>query len=120
MIKFVMCCTRHPDMSREEFQDYWLNKHAPFYMSFAEKFGTKKYIQSHTISSPMNDILQQSRNMQPAYDGVAEVWFESEEALVAAMSTEKGQQISQQLLDDESNFIDHTKSSAFIVNEHQL
>jgi hypothetical protein len=22
MIKFVMCCTRHPDMTREQFQDY--------------------------------------------------------------------------------------------------
>jgi hypothetical protein len=26
MIKFVMCVTRHPDMSREEFKDYWMNK----------------------------------------------------------------------------------------------
>jgi len=32
MIKFVMCITRHPEMSREEFKDYWMNNHGPFFM----------------------------------------------------------------------------------------
>lgn len=49
MIKFIMCCTRQEGMSREEFQDYWLNKHAPFFMKNASKMRAKKYIQSHTI-----------------------------------------------------------------------
>jgi len=35
MIKFVMCCTRHPDMTREQLQDYWLNNHGPFFMKNA-------------------------------------------------------------------------------------
>lgn len=48
MIKFVMCLTRHPDMTREEFQDYWMNKHGPFFMSNADTMGAKKYVQSHT------------------------------------------------------------------------
>ena len=117
MMKFIMCCTRHPNMSREQFQDYWQNNHGPFYMKFAEKFGTLKYVQSHTLNTPLNEGLQQSRNMQPAYDGVAEVWFESEEALMSAMGSEDGQRISEQLLADESKFIDHSKSSAFIVRE---
>ena len=30
MIKFVMCIRRHPDMTREQFQDYWMNKHGPY------------------------------------------------------------------------------------------
>lgn len=89
-------------------------------MKFAEAFGTKKYVQSHTVNTPLNEALQQSRNMLPAYDGVAEVWFESEEALVSAMSSEEGQRLSQMLLEDESTFIDHSKSSAFIVREHEL
>ena len=50
----------------------------------------KKYIQSHTIDTPLNDGLKESRGMQLAYDGVAEVWFESEEDLMAAMSSEAG------------------------------
>ena len=46
--------------------------------------------------------------------------FESEEDLVAAMSSPEGQKLSATLLEDEGNFIDHSKSSAFIVREHEL
>ena len=117
MIKFVMCITRHPDMTREEFQDYWMNKHGPFFMENAGTMRAKKYVQSHTIDTPLNEALRTSRSMLPAYDGVAEVWFESEEELVEAMSLPEGQKLSAALLEDESNFIDHSKSSAFIVKE---
>jgi len=120
MIKFVMCLTRHPDMSREQFRDYWSKQHGPFFMRNAEVMGAKKYVQSITLDSPLNDGLRESRGMQPAYDGVAEVWFESEEALMAGMSSPEGQQLSAALLEDEGNFVDHARSSAFIVEEHEL
>jgi hypothetical protein len=55
--------------------------------------------------------------MRAEYDGVAEVWFDSEDALVAGMSSPEGQQLGAALLEDERNFVDHSKSSAFIVEE---
>ena len=120
MIKFVMCLTRHPSMTREEFRDYWENKHGPFYMKNAAGMGAKKYVQSHTLDTPLNEGLRASRGMQPEYDGVAEVWFESEEALMAGMSTPEGQQIGAALLVDEGNFVNHSKSAAFIVEEREF
>lgn len=117
MIKFVMCLYRHPDMTREQFQDYWLNKHAPLFRSFAETFRAKRYVQDHTLDTPLNAILRDSRGMAEAYDGVAVVWFESEEELVAAMSSPEGQRVSAVLLEDESTFVDHTRSTAFIAKE---
>ncbi len=120
MIKFVMCLTRHPNMSREEFKDYWMNSHGPFFMSNADAMGAKKYVQSHTIDTPLNEGIRASREMQPEYDGVAEVWFESEEALIEGMSSPEGQKLGAALLEDEKNFIDHTKSCAFIVKEHEF
>ena len=120
MIKFVMCITRHPDMSREEFMDYWMNKHGPFFMQNAAAMRAKKYVQSQTIDTPLNEGLRSSRGMQPEYDGVAEVWFESEEDLMAGMSSPEGQKLGAALLEDEGKFIDHSKSSAFIVKEHEL
>jgi uncharacterized protein (TIGR02118 family) len=120
MIKFVMCITRHPDMTREEFRDYWMNKHGPFFMENAGAMRAKKYVQSHTLVTPLNEGLRSSRGMRPAYDGVAEVWYESEEELMAGMSSPEGQKLGEALLSDESNFIDHSKSSAFIVEEHEL
>lgn len=120
MIKFVMCITRHPDLSRAQFQDYWKNNHAPFFMQNAETMGAKKYVQSHTLDTPLNEGLRSSRGMRTEYDGVAEVWFESEEALVQAMSSTAGQKLSAALQEDEANFIDHSKSSAFIVEEQEF
>lgn len=120
MIKFVMCITRHPDMTRKEFKDYWMNKHGPFFKRNADVMGAKKYVQSHTIDSPLNDGLRNSRGMLPEYDGVAEVWFESEAALMKGMGSPEGRKLGAALLEDEANFIDHSKSSAFIVQEHEI
>lgn len=120
MIKMVMCLRRRKDLTREQFLDYWLNKHAPFFNENAAKMRTKRYVQSHTLDTPLNEGLRGSRGMEPEYDGVAEVWFESEEELMAAMSSAEGQQLGEALLADEQNFIDHSRSSAFIVREHEL
>jgi len=115
-----MCLRRQPEMTREQFQDYWLNKHGPFFMKNAGNMRAKRYVQSHTIESPLNEGLRDSKGMQPEYDGMAEVWFESEEELMEAMSSPEAQQFGAALLEDEGNFIDHSKSSAFIVREHEL
>ena len=89
-------------------------------MENAAAMGAKKYLQSHTIDTPLNEGLRASRNMRPEYDGVAEVWFGSEEELVEGMSSPEGQKLGAALLEDEGNFIDHSKSSAFIVEEYEF
>ncbi len=120
MIKFVMNLTRHPKMSRAEFKAYWEQHHAPLFLKNAETLGARKYIQSLTIDSPLNQGLRESRGMLAEFDGVAEVWFDSEQALIEGMSSEEGQQIAAALQADEHNFIDHTKSAAYIVEEQAL
>ena len=120
MVKLVMCLRRRPDLTREQFQDYWLNQHGPFFQKNAGAMRSKRYVQSHTIETPLNDGMRESRGMQPDYDGVAEVWFESEDDMMEAMSSPEGQELGAALLEDEGNFIDHSKSSAFIVREHEL
>ena len=114
MIKFVMCITRHPDLSRDEFKDYWMHQHGPFFMKNAAVIGAKKYVQSHTLNSDLNQGLKDSRGMMPEFDGVAEVWFESEEALIRGMTSPEGQELGAALIEDENKFIDHSKSTAFL------
>lgn len=115
-----MCLHRHPKLTREEFQDYWLNKHGPFFQENATTMGAKKYVQSHTVDTPLNEGFRASRGLMPEYDGVAEVWFDSEDELVTAMSSPEGQKLGAALHADEQTFIDHSKSSAFIVRELEL
>ena len=120
MIKLIMCLTRRVDLSRAQFQAYWLNSHGSFFQSKAAVMRAKKYVQSHTLDTPLNEGFRASRGMLPEYDGVAEVWFESEQDLMEAMSSPEGQELGAALLKDEGNFIDHSKSCAFMVREHEL
>ena len=78
---------------------------------------SKRYVQSHTITSPLNEGMKASRGMMDEYDGVAEVWFESESELMEAMGSDEMANLAQVLMEDEQTFIDHTASCAFIVNE---
>ena len=120
MIKLIMCLRRKPDLTREQFLDYWKNQHGPFFQKNATTMRAKKYVQSHTLETPLNQGFRESRGMQPEYDGVAEVWFESEQDLMEAMGSQEGRQFGVALLEDENNFIDHSTSSAFIVREHEF
>ena len=120
MVKLVMCLCRNPKMSREQFQDYWLNSHGPFFQKFADTHKAKKYVQNHTIDTPLNNELRESRGMAQEYDGVAEIWFESEKEFVDAMSSPEGQKLGAALFEDEANFLDHAKSTAFFAEEHEL
>lgn len=120
MIKLVMCLRRRADLSRAEFQDYWQNQHGPFFQKNAATMRSRRYVQSHTIDSPLNDGMRESRGMLGEFDGVAEVWFDSEEDLMEAMGSEEMQQLSVALLEDEGKFVDHSKSCAFIVREQEF
>jgi uncharacterized protein (TIGR02118 family) len=121
MIKLVMCVNRLPQLSREEFQDYWLNNHGPLFKKFADTYRAKKYIQSHTIDSKLNENVRKSRDMQELeYDGITEIWWESEDDFIAAISSEEGQKLRTVFLDDEAKFLDFSKSTAFFTKEHTI
>jgi hypothetical protein len=89
-------------------------------MKNEETMNATAYVQLHTLETPMNGALRESRGMMAEFDGIAEVCFESEEAFIAGMSSPEGQELGAALLEDEGNFIDHSKSSAFLVREHEF
>ena len=120
MIKFVFCLRRKEGMTREEFQSYWLNTHGPLVQKHAPATGCRRYVQVHTATTPLDDLLAGSRGAPEPYDGVAELWWDSVEDLVASASTPDGQKAAQELLEDERNFIDHARSPLWLAEEHQL
>jgi uncharacterized protein (TIGR02118 family) len=120
MLKFVYTVRRHPSLSAEEFRKYWLEKHGPLVRSFAEKLHARRYVQSHTIDSPLNVYAQQPRGTKPPYDGLTEIWWDRAEDLIAALSTPEGQQINQALTQDEARFCDLPNCSVFFTEEHTI
>ena len=120
MIKFVFCAKRHMNMSRAEFQDYWLNHHGPLFNKFADTYRAVRYVQSHTIDSPLNENIRKSRGTSEAYDGVGEIWWQSEEDFLAAINSPEGQKLRAMFVEDEARFINLSASSAFFTVEHVL
>lgn len=119
MIKLSFCLRRLPHLSREEFQAYWRGTHAPLVAARADVLNISRYVQSHSSSDPDYAALGESRGSAGQdYDGVAELWWESKDALMAAFGTEAGRAAAADLLADEAKFIDLPNSPLFIVEEH--
>ena len=121
MIKLVYCIVRRADMTAEKFHRTWLVHHAPLVESVAEALHALRYVQSHTVHADINDLLQSSRGgMQPAYDGITEIWWNSLADLENALSSESGRAASARLEQDEARFIDFARSRIFITQEHEI
>jgi uncharacterized protein (TIGR02118 family) len=124
MIKMIYCVRRLPDIGHDEFHKYWLEKHGPLVRERAPAMNVKRYVQSHTIPDsddvPLNEGLRQSRGSLEPFDGAAELWWESIEDLVAQAGTPEGAKAAEELLEDEKNFIDFSRSSIFFVEEHEI
>ena len=110
MIKLTFCLTRLPHLSREAFQDYWRNTHAPLVASVAEVLRIRRYSQLHSLSAELNAPWRASRQAPPEYDGVAELWFDSLDALAANAERPDARTAAALLLEDERRFIDLPKS----------
>jgi uncharacterized protein (TIGR02118 family) len=120
MIKLVFTLRRRDGMSREEFQRYWREHHAPIVQRHAETLRIRRYVQTHTRETELDQVLAASRGseLSAAYDGVAELWWDSLEELIAGYSTDAGQAAAAELLEDEQRFIDLPRSPIWLGEEH--
>jgi uncharacterized protein (TIGR02118 family) len=110
MIKLTFCLARLPHLSRAAFQDYWFNTHAPLVASVGETLQIRRYVQMHSLPAELNAAVRASRDAPPDYDGVAELWFDSLEALAANGERPEARAAAALLLEDERRFIDLAKS----------
>lgn len=105
MIKLIYCIARKPELSVEEFQRYWRETHAPI---AARIPGVRRYVQCHALPELYGGP------MAPAYDGAAEVWFDSHAAFMSAAGSPEVAAARA----DELHFIDHSRSALFFTEEN--
>jgi len=106
MIKLVYCISKKPGMTDAEFFDYWKNVHGPI---GARIPSLRRLVQSHRRTVPGD-------KHSPDFDGMAELWFDDVEALLAARQSPEWKASHE----DESNFIDHSKVAYFVSEEHVI
>ena len=103
MVKLIYCITRKSGLSVEEFQRYWRETHGPIAGAIP---GLRRYVQSHVVPELYG-------RQAPPYDGAAELWFDDLDAMRAAMQSPE----VKAALEDEKNFIDHSRVASFVTIE---
>ncbi|MCW5658323.1 MAG: EthD family reductase [Burkholderiaceae bacterium] len=87
---------KKPDWSTAEFRRYWRENHG----ALASKLpGLRRYQQNHVVDSVQRGITYKRGAEQ--LDGFSMLWFDSEDAMKAAIATEAGRA----LVADENHFI---------------
>jgi uncharacterized protein (TIGR02118 family) len=117
MVKMIFVIRRLPHLSPEEFHRYWREQHGSLAKKNLPALRVKRYVQTHTLDTPLNEVMRDSRGGGEPYDGVVEIWWDSVEDLEGAFASPEGAQASEELLEDERRFIDLPRSSMWLAKE---
>ena len=120
MLKLTFCLRRLPSLSLEEFQDYWLNKHAPLVRTLQPVLGMVRYVQLHRLPGDLADGMRRVRGAPEPYDGVAELWWRSEGTWRSASLNPMAREANRLLLEDEAKFIDLKNSPLWLNREEMI
>ena len=82
MVKLIALLKRKPGMTREEFEQRWLKEHVKLSTQIPGVLGYRINIAT--------DRQPDGTGVDPIYDGTAEMWWDSIEAMEAAFATDKG------------------------------
>ncbi len=105
MPKMVAFLKKRPELSVEQFQAHWNSPHGKLGSAVP---GARRYVQCHPVMSS----YQKGRT--PLWDGVAEVWFENEDAMRSNANTPEYQAV----LADEPNFL--AGNAKFIITTERV
>lgn len=120
MLKLVYCIRKRADVSPETFYRYWLEEHSALVRRFARTLRAREYVQSHTITPEINTAMARGRGLAPAYDGIAELWWDSLEDFLSSANTAEGDAARRALQEDEARFIDFSQSCMFLTKEQRI
>ena len=105
MIKLVYCIRKRTDLDDAEFLRYWRDVHGPL---GARIPGLRRLVQSHALTIP--------GDRRPDFDGVAELWLDDIESLLAARESPEWRASTE----DEANFLDPSGSAYLVTAEHEV
>jgi len=122
MLKLIMCVRRRPELTREQFDSHWRDRHAPLVRQHSTVLGIRKYIQTIPLPNPVaQTALQNGRGTEPVdFDGCAELWWDDLESHLAARKTQEGLRALQELIEDERRFVDLARSQLWYGQERKV
>ena len=111
---------RKPSLTVEEFQKHWSSVHVSLVEKNQKTLRIVRYVQLYTDYGPMTDRLRRFRGTPAPFDGMAEIWYESLEALESLGDAPEAKRASRELRDDEVRFIDTARSPIWMGDEREV
>lgn len=96
---------------------YWHDTHAELVKKNAPALRIKRYVQSSTLDHPLNEAIRSIKGHGEYYDGVAELWWDSMDDMLAAAATPEGVAAQNALFEDEKKFIEFAASCSWFTEE---
>jgi uncharacterized protein (TIGR02118 family) len=106
LYKVVALLKRRPGLPVEDFQAYWRDRHAPL---VAARPQLRRYVQSAAL-------VQGYRRGELLFDGISEIWFDSE----AAYDAFRRDPAQAEIEADETRFLDRARSVVMPVDVHVI
>ncbi|OTQ78422.1 EthD domain-containing protein [Gilliamella apis] len=122
MIKLITLVKRKKTLSYQEFDDYWRNHHAALVNSQKEALGILHYVQSVPLQDKNPGNAMRNSRGAPIFDfdGMAEIYWQSNEKMLSIRTSPKAKRAIQLLLDDENQFVDHSQSLIWYATERTI
>jgi uncharacterized protein (TIGR02118 family) len=105
MMKVILLVPRRADMSPEAFKQHIRETHLPLVTKLP---GVRRMV--------VNWVLPDPNEPPPAYDAVAEEWFDDAAAMGAALASPEGQAVAA----DTPNFLDPSRFAFLVVEEEDV
>ncbi len=109
MIKSIVTAYRKPGLTREEYNKYWLEQHAPLAAKLIP--GVRRYVQNHLVEIP---------GMEYEEDGVVEMWYDDVESWQKSIKYIRSPE-AKVLAEDAAKFCNlRRRVNQWIVQEHVI
>ena len=105
MVKVVVLLPRRSDMSRDDFERHMRETHLPLVAKFP---GVRRLV--------VNWVLPDPNGPEPAFDAVAEDWFDDAQAMGAAFASPEGKAV----IEDTPNFLDIERFVLMVTDEEEI
>ena len=108
MIKSIALAHRKTGITREEYNKYWKEQHAPLAARLIP--GLRRYVQNHFVDVP---------GIEYHGDGIVEMWYDNVEAFQRSMEFIHSD-AGKELVKDGSKFAEMKPGGLWIVQEHVI
>lgn len=113
MFKAIALLKKKPGLSRQQFIDYYEQRHAPLLRT----------LQPNMAGYRRNFIDLEGAYIYPGasapdFDVITEIWYADRAGFERDMALAALPDIAQKIAEDEENFLDRNLTRFFVVNEH--